>query len=71
MKKYAVILEKEKNNYSAYCPDLPGCIATGRTIDETVRRMKASIEFHLAGLKEENQAIPEPSTIATSIEVMG
>lgn len=71
MKKYAVILEKEKNNYSAYCPDLPGCIATGRTIDETVRRMKAAIEFHLAGLKEENQAIPEPSTIATSIEVMG
>jgi predicted RNase H-like HicB family nuclease len=71
MKKYTIIIQKEKGNYSAYCPDLPGCIATGKTVDETVRRMKEAIEFHLAGLKEENQAIPEPSTIVTSVEVAG
>lgn len=71
MKKYTIIIEKEKGNYSAYCPDLPGCIATGKTVEETVRRMKEAIEFHLAGLKEENIAIPEPSTIAKSIEVTG
>lgn len=71
MKKYTVIIEKEKGNYSAYCPDLPGCIATGKTVEETVRRMKDAIEFHLAGLREEKQAIPEPSTIVTSVEVAG
>jgi Uncharacterized conserved protein len=71
VKKYTIIIQKEKGNYSAYCPDLPGCIATGKTVDETVRRMKEAIEFHLAGLKEENQAIPEPSTIVTSVEVAG
>ncbi|MGA9141978.1 MAG: type II toxin-antitoxin system HicB family antitoxin [Methanocella sp.] len=71
MKEYTIIIEKEKDNYSAYCPDLPGCIATGKTVEETVWRMKEAIELHLAGLKEENMAIPEPSTIVKSIEVTG
>jgi predicted RNase H-like HicB family nuclease len=69
MAKYAIVIEKAKGNYSAYCPDLPGVIATGHTTDETIQRMKEAIEFHLEGLKEENIAIPEPTTQVTSVEV--
>ncbi len=69
MVKYAIIIEKAKGNYSAYCPDLPGVIATGKTTEETIRRIKEAIEFHLEGLKEENVAIPEPTTQVISIEV--
>lgn len=69
MVKYAVIIEQAKGNYSAYCPDLQGVIATGRTTDETIERMRKAIEFHLEGLKEEHLSIPEPTTQVTSIEV--
>jgi predicted RNase H-like HicB family nuclease len=67
--KFAVIIEKETDNYSAYCPDLPGVIATGRTTEETIQTMKEAILFHLEGLKEENIAIPEPTTQIALIEV--
>ena len=69
MDRYVVIVEKAEGNYSAYCPDLPGCVATGKTVEETVERMKEAIKFHLEGLKREGMSIPEPSTEATSIEV--
>lgn len=69
MYRYVVIVEKAEGNYSAYCPDLPGCVATGKTVEETVERMKEAIKFHLEGLKREGMSIPEPSTEATSIEV--
>ncbi len=49
--KYTIIIEKAEENYSAYCPDLPGCIATGRTEEETIQRMKEAIEFHIEGLQ--------------------
>jgi predicted RNase H-like HicB family nuclease len=62
MYKYTIIIEKAEDNYSAYCPDLPGCIATGKTEEETVQRMKDAIEFHIEGLREDNRAIPLPST---------
>jgi len=52
-----------------YCPDLPGCIATGATVEETTQRMKGAIEFHIEGLEREKMPIPEPSTAAVSIEV--
>jgi len=67
--KYTIIIERAGDNYSAYCPDLPGCIATGHTVKKTTQRMKQAIEFHIEGLKKEKMAIPEPSTEATSIEV--
>ena len=60
--KYPVVIEKAKKNYSAYCPDLPGCVATGRTSVETMKRMKKALALHLAGLKEDNLPIPKPST---------
>jgi predicted RNase H-like HicB family nuclease len=69
MYKYVVIVEKAEGNYSAYCPDLLGCVATGRTVEETVKRMKEAIKFHLEGLKREGLSIPKPSTAVTSIEV--
>jgi len=69
MYRYTIIIEKAEGNYSAYCPDLPGCVATGSTMEETRRRMKEAIEFHLEGLKKEKVGIPKPSTMAVSIEV--
>ncbi len=69
MVKYTVIIEKAKNNYSAYCPDLPGVIATGQTKEKTIEKMREAIKFHLEGLKRENMDIPEPSTQATYVEV--
>ncbi|NQE52265.1 hypothetical protein C5S29_01630 [ANME-1 cluster archaeon GoMg3.2] len=69
MAEYTIIIERAEGNYSAYCPDLPGCIATGSTIEKTTQRMKEAIKFHLEGLKDGEIAIPEPSTKAVSIEV--
>jgi len=70
MFKYTIIIEKAGNNYSAYCPDLPGCIATGSTAEETIERMKEAIKFHIEGLKKEGLKIPEPTTTAVSVEVV-
>ena len=67
--KYPVIIEKAKDNYSAYSPDLPGCVATGHTVKETLLRMKDAIQFHIEGLKREGMAIPEPSTKVKYIEI--
>lgn len=67
--KYPVIIEKADGNYSAYSPDLPGCVATGSTIEETILRMRDAIQFHIEGLKREGLAIPEPSTKVKYIEI--
>jgi predicted RNase H-like HicB family nuclease len=69
MTEYLIIIEKAENNYGAYCPDLPGVIATGPTKRETLNLMKEAIEFHLEGLKAACLSIPEPTTTAASIEV--
>ncbi len=69
MTRYAIIIEKGERNYSAYCPDLPGVVAAGKTEEETVELMKDAIEFHLEGLKEDNLPIPKPITFARSIEI--
>jgi predicted RNase H-like HicB family nuclease len=66
---YTVIIENAGANYSAYVPDLPGCITTGATPDETMRNMREAIEFHLEGMREDGQPIPVPTTTATVIEV--
>jgi len=70
MFRYTIIIEKARNNYSAYCPDLPGCVATGQTVEETIERMREAIAFHIEGLKKEGLNIPEPTTTAVSIEVV-
>ena len=66
---YAVIIEKAENNYSAYVPDLPGCVATGRTREETARSIREAMAFHLEGLREDGIPIPEPQTSAEFVEV--
>jgi predicted RNase H-like HicB family nuclease len=67
--RYPIVIEKAKNNYSAYSPDLPGCVATGATVKQTLSRMKSAIRFHLEGLKKEGAPISEPSTRVEYIDI--
>lgn len=67
--KYAVIIERAENNYSAYVPDLPGCVATGKTREETAQNIREAIAFHLEGLREDGMPVPEPQTSAEFVEV--
>ena len=67
--KYVVIYERARRNYSAYAPDLPGCVATGGTLAETEALMREAIAFHIEGLREAGDPVPEPSTRAGMIEV--
>lgn len=66
--KYAVIIEAGERNYSAYVPDLPGCIATGKTVEEVKRLIREGIAFHLEGLREDGLPIPEPTTLCEYVE---
>ena len=67
--KYTVVYEKTPNNFSAYVPDLPGCVAAGETREETERLIREAIAFHLEGLRETNEPIPEPGTWTETVEV--
>lgn len=67
--RYAIVVEKAGNNYSAYVPDLPGCVATGSTIEETERKIRAAIELHIEGMVEDGLSIPQPTSIVQYIEV--
>ena len=67
--KYAVVIENAGTNYSAYVPDLPGCVATGRTIKEVENEIRSAIKFHLEGLKNDGQPIPKPSSAVEYVEV--
>ncbi len=67
--RYAIVVERTANNYSAYVPDLPGCIATGETIEETEREIREAIAFHIEGMIEDGLPIPQPSSIVQYIEI--
>ena len=67
--RYAVVIEKAENNYAAYVPDLPGCIATGATIAETEREIQEAIRFHLEGLRADGLPVPNPSSRVHYVEV--
>lgn len=69
MKEYTVIYEWAGNNYSAYVPDLPGCVTTGATLEETERNMREAIELYIETLREEGKPVPEPTTKARPISV--
>jgi predicted RNase H-like HicB family nuclease len=69
MKRYAIVVEKAKANYAAYVPDLPGCVATGATVEETERRLREAIELHVRGLREDGLPVPEPSSVVDYLEV--
>ena len=67
--RYAIVIEKAEGNYSAYVPDLPGCIATGPTVSEVEAEIREAIEFHLEGMREDGLAIPAPSSQVEYVEV--
>jgi predicted RNase H-like HicB family nuclease len=68
MSRYLIIIEKTPAGFSAYVPDLPGCVATGRTRDEVQAEMNAAIEFHLEGMLQAGESIPVPSSEAAYCE---
>jgi len=67
--RYAIVIEKAETNYSAYVPDLPGCIATGASIQEVEAEIREAIEFHIDGLREDGSIIPLPSSQVEYIEI--
>ncbi|HLA03239.1 MAG TPA: type II toxin-antitoxin system HicB family antitoxin [Aestuariivirga sp.] len=66
--RYAIVIEKANANYSAYVPDLPGCVATAATIHEVENEIREAIRFHIEGLKEDGFAVPTPTSIAEYVE---
>ena len=67
--RYAVVIEKGEGNYGAYVPDLPGCVATGATMEETEREIQEAIEFHLEGMRADGLPIPEPTSRVEYVEI--
>jgi predicted RNase H-like HicB family nuclease len=66
--KYLVVVEKAGRNYSAYVPDLPGCVATGATVEETQQNIREAVAMHIEGLREDGLPLPEPQTQAEFVE---
>jgi len=69
MSNYVVVIEKGESNYSAYVPDLPGCVSTGHTIDETERMIAEAIALHIRGMREDGLPIPEPTSVVKVVQV--
>jgi predicted RNase H-like HicB family nuclease len=67
--RYAIVIEKAENNFSAYAPDLPGCVATGATPEEAEREIREAIAFHIDGLREDGLPVPLPTSQVEYIEV--
>jgi predicted RNase H-like HicB family nuclease len=67
--RYAIVIEKAEGNYSAYVPDLPGCIATGTTVAEVESEIREAIAFHLEGMREDGQPVPAPSSQVEYVEI--
>lgn len=66
--RYAVIIERAETNYSAYVPDLPGCIATGDTLDQAELNIQEAIAFHIQGMREDHIPVPEPKAVCEYIQ---
>ena len=69
MSRYLIVIEKANSNYSAYSPDLPGCIATGKTRAETLQNMREAIEMHVHGLLEDKLPVPQPVASAEYVAI--
>jgi predicted RNase H-like HicB family nuclease len=67
--RYAIVIERAENNFAAYVPDLPGCIATGKTVEETEQQIRDAIEFHIRGMREDGVPIPDPSSRVDYVEI--
>jgi len=68
--RYAIVIEQAEGNFSAYVPDLPGCVATGATVAEVESEIREAIAFHLDGMREDGLAIPEPSSKVEYVDVV-
>ncbi|MBC8050585.1 MAG: type II toxin-antitoxin system HicB family antitoxin [Chitinophagales bacterium] len=66
--RYAVVIENAGSNYSAYVPDLPGCVAVGDTLEETEREIREAIAFHIHGMKEDGLPIQEPTAVSVYVD---
>jgi predicted RNase H-like HicB family nuclease len=66
--RYAIVIEKADGNYSAYVPDLPGCVATGATVETVEREIRDAIRFHVEGLKADGLPVPPPTTLAEYVD---
>ena len=67
--RYAIVIEKGEGNYSAYVPDLPGCVAVGETRPEVLKLIREAMEFHIEGLKQDGLPVPAPSSEGEIVEV--
>ena len=67
--RYAIVIEKAEGNYSAYVPDLPGCVATGTTVTEVESQIREAIAFHVEGMREDGVPIPAPSSQVEYVDV--
>jgi predicted RNase H-like HicB family nuclease len=67
--RYAVVIEKAEGNYSVYIPDLPGCVATGATVEEAEAQIREAVELHLEGLREDGSPIAQPTSRIKYIHV--
>ena len=67
--RYVMVIEKGSRNYSAYLPDVPGCVTTGKTINEVKHNMREALAFHVEGLKEDGLPIPEPTSQVDFVEI--
>jgi predicted RNase H-like HicB family nuclease len=66
--RYAVVIEKANDNYSAYVPDLPGCVATGPTVEAAENEIREAIRFHIEGLRADGLPVPAPTSIAEYVD---
>jgi predicted RNase H-like HicB family nuclease len=69
MRRYAIVIERDSSNYGGYVPDLPGCVATGDTVEVVELLLRKAIELHLAGMQEDGLPIPEPSSVVEYVEI--
>ena len=69
--RYAIVIEKAESNFSAYVPDLPGCVAAGKTVEETETLIREAIAFHLDGIREDGLPVPQPSSQVDYVEISG
>jgi predicted RNase H-like HicB family nuclease len=66
---YAIVIERAAANYSAYVPDLPGCVTTGKTIEEAEQQIREAIAFHLEGLREDGTPLPSPTSYVEYVDI--
>jgi predicted RNase H-like HicB family nuclease len=69
MSRYLVVVEKAKSNFAAYLPDVPGCVATGKTRAQTLDRMRKAFAMHIAGLREDGMSVPEAVSTADYVGI--